>query len=132
VTHDVDPVLVEIEQLDRGDPISTATSDPGTRGAARRMPSTIASETSPTTTVAPLALPSSVTTCQTFWKKSPEPFSTPNRPGSWPAMMTSASPMMKPFSTGSEMKFAMNPSRRRPAARAMMPVEIASAAVNET
>jgi hypothetical protein len=47
-------------------------------------------------------------------------------------MIVSASPMMKPFSTGSEMKFARKPSRRRPATSAARPVAIASAAVNAT
>ena len=37
---------------------------------------------------------------------------------------------MKPFSTGSEMKLAMKPSRARPNARAMMPAVTARVAVN--
>ena len=44
-------------------------------------------------------------------------------------MIVSASPTMKPFSTGSEMKFARKPSRSRPASSAARPVAIASAAV---
>ena len=56
---------------------------------------------------------------QIFSKKSPLPFSTPNSLGSWPAMIVSASPMMKPLSTGSEMKLATKPSRSRPAIAAI-------------
>ena len=44
-------------------------------------------------------------------------------------MIVSARPTMKPFSTGSEMKFATNPRRSRPASSAASPVVIASAAV---
>ena len=47
-------------------------------------------------------------------------------------MIVSASPTMKPLSTGSEMKFARNPSRARPATRATTPVAIASAVVIAT
>ena len=47
-------------------------------------------------------------------------------------MIVSASPMMKPLSTGSEMKLAMKPSRSRPAITAMTPAVIASAVVNVT
>ena len=39
---------------------------------------------------------------------------------------------MKPLSTGSEMKFARNPSRSRPAPSATIPVTNASVAVNVT
>ncbi len=37
---------------------------------------------------------------------------------------------MKPLSTGSEMKLARKPSRSNPAAKAMMPVTMASTPVN--
>ena len=112
-------------------PISTATSEPGTRGANRRSPSTTASEMTPTARVAPLVSPSWVITSQIFWKKLPEPLGMPKKPGSWPAMITSARPMMNPFSTGSEMRLAMNPSLKMPASSAVTPAEIASAAVSE-
>ena len=52
--------------------------------------------------------------------------------GSWPAMIVSARPTMKPFSTGSEMKLARKPNRRRPAATATIPVVSASATVSAT
>ena len=45
-------------------------------------------------------------------------------------MIVSASPTMKPLSTGSEMKLARNPSRSRPATSAITPTVIASAAVS--
>ncbi len=45
-------------------------------------------------------------------------------------MIVNDRPMMNPFSTGSEMKFAKNPNRNSPAANAANPVMIASAAVN--
>ena len=47
-------------------------------------------------------------------------------------MIVRARPMMNPFNTGSEMKLARNPSRRRPAISAMTPVTRASAIVTET
>jgi hypothetical protein len=56
----------------------------------------------------------------------------PNSFGSWPAMTVSASPMMNPLSTGSEMKFAMNPNRKSDAAIASSPTVIASVAVSWT
>ncbi len=45
-------------------------------------------------------------------------------------MMVSASPMMKPLRTGSEIQLARKPSRRTPARRASTPVANASATVN--
>ena len=42
-------------------------------------------------------------------------FSMPNSLGTWPMMIVRARPMMKPLSTGSEMKLARKPSRSRPA-----------------
>ena len=45
-------------------------------------------------------------------------------------MMVKARPMMKPFSTGSEMKLAMNPSRKRPNRRAITPAVMAKVAVS--
>jgi len=57
-------------------------------------------------------------------------FSTPNSFGSWPTRMVSASPMMKPLSTGSEMSAARKPRRIRPAASAINPTVMASAAVS--
>jgi hypothetical protein len=47
-------------------------------------------------------------------------------------MIVSASPMMKPFSTGSEMKLARNPSRSAPATRARMPTTSAIVIVSWT
>ena len=47
-------------------------------------------------------------------------------------MIVSASPTMKPFSTGSEMKLATNPRRRSPARIAMTPAVIASATVSSS
>lgn len=44
-------------------------------------------------------------------------------------MMVRARPTMNPFSTGSEMKFATNPSRSSPAASAITPVVGASVTV---
>lgn len=69
------------------------------------------------------------TTSTSFSKKSPEPEETPNSFGTWPMMIVSASPMMKPFRTGSEIRLARKPSRSTPASRAAIPVVIASAAV---
>ena len=45
-------------------------------------------------------------------------------------MIVSASPMTKPFITGSEMKLARKPRRNSPATSANRPVTIASIAVN--
>ena len=62
-------------------------------------------------------------------KKSPEPFDTPRSLGTWPIMIVKARPMMKPLSTGSEMKLATKPRRARPATRARTPVVMARVAV---
>ena len=43
------------------------------------------------------------------------PLSMPNSFGTWPMMIVSARPTMKPLSTGSEMKLARKPSRSSPA-----------------
>jgi hypothetical protein len=43
-------------------------------------------------------------------------------------MIVNGRPMMNPFSTGSEMKFAKNPNRKSPATNASSPTVIASAA----
>jgi hypothetical protein len=110
--------------------MATATSGAGTAGATRRRTRTIASDSSPTSTVRHCAWPSRVTTSQNCWKKLPEPLSTPSSLGTWPMMMVSARPMMKPFSTGSEMKLARNPSRATPAASARMPIVMASVMVS--
>ena len=59
--------------------------------------------------------------CQSFSKKSPEPLLMPRRAGTWPTMIVSARPTMKPFSTGSEMRLATKPSRARPATRPIDP-----------
>lgn len=45
-------------------------------------------------------------------------------------MIVSAKPTMKPFITGSEMKFATNPSRSNPAASASTPMVRASVTVS--
>ena len=47
-------------------------------------------------------------------KKSPSVFSTPSSLGTWPMMIVSARPMMKPLSTGSEMKLARKPEAQQP------------------
>jgi hypothetical protein len=47
-------------------------------------------------------------------------------------MIVNANPTMNPFITGSEMKFATNPNRSKPATSATTPVEIANVAVNVT
>ena len=44
-------------------------------------------------------------------------------------MIVKARPMMKPLSTGSEMKLAMKPSRATPNTRARTPVVMARVAV---
>jgi hypothetical protein len=73
-----------------------------------------------------------LTKSQSCSKKSPAPFSMPNSFGSWPTMTVSASPMMNPFRTGSEMKFAMNPNRKTDATIASSPTVIPSVAVSWT
>ena len=47
-------------------------------------------------------------------------------------MTVSDKPTMNPLSTGSEMKFARNPSRKTPATNAASPTQMASAAVVAT
>ena len=51
---------------------------------------------------------------QSCSKKSPSPLSTPNSFGSWPTMIVSARPTMKPLSTGSEMKFGEEAEPQQP------------------
>ena len=85
-------------------------------GRARASPSPIAS-------VAACVSPSLPSRSQSCSKKSPSPFSTPNSFGTWPMMIVSARPTMKPLSTGSEMKLARKPSRSSPATSATMPVD---------
>ena len=63
----------------------------------------------PTDQRAPCVSPRLPRKSQSCRKKSPSPFSTPNSFGTWPMMIVSARPMMKPFSTGSEMKLARKP-----------------------
>ena len=122
MADDVDAVVVEVERVDAAMPERTATSEPGTTGATRRSPSTSASEQRPTTSVRPWVSPSSVRTSQSCSKKLPSPFSMPNSFGTWPMMIVSARPTMKPLSTGSEMKLARKPSRSSPATSAASPV----------
>ena len=73
-------------------------------GSDRRSPRINASESVPTSSVSPCVSPRCVTKCQACSKKSPLPWLIPNSLGSWPTMIVSARPMMKPFSTGWLMK----------------------------
>jgi hypothetical protein len=111
-------------------PMATATSAPGTSGSQRLRPRTTARQTRPIARLAAFVAGSSPRKCHSCWKKFPEPFSTPNSFGSCPTRMVRASPMMKPLSTGSEMKLATKPSRRAPATMPSTPVTTASAAVS--
>ena len=86
----------------------------------------------PTTAESASVSPRWVMRSQVCSKKLPLPLSTPSMAGSWPIMMVSASPMMNPLSTGSEMNEARNPSRSSPAAMATSPVASARAAVSTT
>ena len=113
-------------------PSATATSEPGTPGAKRRSARITASESAPTSRIAPWVSPRCASTCHSCWKKSPVPLPIPSSFGTCPIRIVSASPTMKPFSTGSEMKFARKPSRSTPASSAARPVVIASAAVIAT
>lgn len=69
-------------------------------------------------------------TVASFSKKFPDPFSIPSSAGTWPTMIVSARPTMKPLSTGSEITAARNPSRSVPASRATMPTASESPVVN--
>jgi len=93
---------------------------------------TSASERRPTSSVKPLVSPSFVSKPQSCSKKSPEVFGTPNSLGSCPTMIVRASPIMNPFNTGSEMKFARKPRRSSPATRAMIPTTSPSVVVSAT
>jgi hypothetical protein len=57
---------------------------------------------------------------------------TPSSFGIWPTMIVSASPTMKPFRTGAEMKLARKPRRASPATSARMPTTSASVIVSWT
>ena len=110
---------------------ATATSEPGTPGATRRSPMISASESVPTSSVSPCVSPrwrdelpgllEEVAACLRL---------IPNSFGSWPMMIVSARPMMKPLSTGWLMKSARKPRRSRPAISAARPAISASPAVN--
>jgi hypothetical protein len=110
-------------------PARTATSGAGTAGATRRSTSMTASDPSPTARVNQCIRPSWVTRCHSCSKKFPDPFGTPSILGTWPTMMVSASPTMNPLSTGSEIRFARNPSRSTPASTASRPVVRANVTV---
>ena len=102
-------------------PISTATREPGTSGSQRRSPRTTTRLARPTTRVAPLVSPSWEIRSAICSKKSPLPFGTPNSFGSCPAMIVSASPTMKPFSTGSEMNDGEEAQPQQPGQHAQDP-----------
>src|SRR4029450_11331180 len=110
-------------------PSTTATSDPGTIGATRLSPRISASDTSPSSRVSQWVWSSWPSRCQSCSKNSPLPLGTPNSLGSCPTTIVRARPMMKPLSTGSEMKLATKPSRASPAMTPMTPVVIASVTV---
>ena len=102
-------------------PSATATSEPGTAGANRRRPAPRRARARRRRASRALSRRGCPGRSQACSKKSPSPFSTPRSFGSWPTMMVSARPTMKPFRTGSEMKPARKPSRSSPAASARMP-----------
>ena len=95
----------------RAMPNPTATSEPGTTGANSLRPTTMASEMSPTTSVGSWVAPRPPMNPTSSSKKSPSTLSMPNSFGSCPTMIVRARPMMKPLSTGSEMKLARKPRR---------------------
>ena len=65
-------------------------------------------------------------------RQPPWPRGRPSSAGTWPIMIVSARPTMKPLRTGAEMNDAMNPSRSSPATSARTPVTIAKVAVSAT
>jgi hypothetical protein len=113
-------------------PNTTATSDPGTIGATCLSPRIRASDTSPTNRVSQWVSSSSPSRCHSCSKKLPLPLGIPNSLGSCPTTIVRARPMMKPLSTGSEMKLPQSPARASPATTPMMPVVIASVTVRAT
>ena len=103
-------------------PSSTATSEPGTIGAHAPSPSTIASEQHADDergTLGVAELGDDVP--ELLEEVAARPSRRRTASGSWPTMIVSARPTMKPLSTGSEMKLARKPSRSRPATSAMSP-----------
>ena len=108
---------------------STTSREPGRRGSQRRSARTAARLTSPTATVSPCTSGTCWTTPTVLATNSPEVAGIPSSAGTCPAMMVSASPTMKPFSTGSLISVAMKPSRSSPAAIPTSPTVSASAAV---
>ena len=90
-------------------------ASPGTAASQRRRASSSTRLPTPTTVVSGSRSGTLPRTAQAFSKKLPSPFSTPSSAGTWPMMIVSARPMMKPLSTGSEMNDARKPSRKRPA-----------------
>ena len=104
----------------------------GELGRIWRRPRSTARLPRPTTVASACASPSCSTRSHTFSKKLPLPLSTPMRAGTWPIMIVSARPMMKPLSTGSEMNAARKPRRSTPASSAARPVASARPAVRTT
>ena len=109
---DLDPVLLEAEQAYAAMPSSTASSDGGHDAALRlqrraRGPATQRRRRAWRRSCSPSS-PRKPQSCSKKlpWLLRPRRASAAGRP-----MIVSARPMMKPFSTGSEMKLARNPSR---------------------
>ena len=104
-------------------PNATATSDAGTAGANRRQPNDYGERDNSHGQCSPLRFIEVAEEVPRLFEEVAVPFSNPNTLGSCPTMIVSASPMMKPFMTGSEMKLARKPRRNRPASNAMVPVD---------
>ena len=131
VADDLDALVGEVEELDDDDAEDDGDERAGDDRREAAQPEDDAPATArPTSSVRPCVSPRWVITPHSCSKKSPSSFSMPNSFGTWPMMMVRARPMMKPLSTGSEMKLARNPRRSSPAPSASTPVIRASTPVN--
>ena len=112
----VDAVLIEVEERDRGDAEEHRDQRAGHDRRERRSPSTTRSETRTDERASAMRVAEVAEEVPELLEEvAVAALSTPNSFGSWPTMIVSASPMMKPLSTGSEMKLARKPRRSSPA-----------------
>ncbi len=107
-------------------PAASATSGPGTLGAQRRSPSSRTTVAAATASVDRLAA-GSWATAHTSLPKTLSPLTaTPSTFPSWPTATVIPIPILKPVSTGREMKSATKPRCNQPASSNSPPETMAS------
>ena len=107
-------VAVHVEQLDDDDPEHDRDQRSGNHRSDPPQPQDQRQRHQPEQQRQPVGLVELAEQVPELSKKSPSPSGTPNSLGSCPTTIVRARPMMKPLSTGSEMKLATKPSRSQP------------------